>query len=104
MLELSVCVLLQVVLLVGKEVFPLKETVAKIGLLVLLSIGEELEPVFDNLAHLDPLAPPIKHFWLQIIVCAVAVLPAGYGTCDQLEAILFSQMRSILDLIFSEAL
>ena len=56
----------------------------KVGLLMLLAIGEEIEPVSNDLAHLDPLTPSIEHLWLQVIVRAVAVLPTGDGSCQQL--------------------
>ena len=54
---------------------PFVETVALVGLPMLLPIRDHVEPVLDNLAHLDELAPSIEHLRLQVVVCAVPALP-----------------------------
>ena len=70
--------LLQHVLLVTEMVFPFVEAVAEVSLSVLLTIGQEFQPVANDLAHLDVLAPPVKHFRLQVVVSPVPMLPPGY--------------------------
>ena len=101
--ELRLSLLLQVVLLVGKVVLPLIEAVAHVGLLVLLAIGQEVEPVFHNLAHLDPAAPPVEHLRLQVVVRAVAMPPAGHRFAEQLKASLISVLGYVLYLVVCEA-
>mmetsp|Transcript_23761 Transcript_23761/g.29560 ORF Transcript_23761/g.29560 Transcript_23761/m.29560 type:complete len:202 (-) Transcript_23761:4404-5009(-) len=103
-LELRSCLPLQAVLLVSKEVLPLEEAVAQVRLLVLLSVRDELEPVPHNLAHLDEGAPPVEHLRLQVVVCAVHVLPAGDGASDQFESFAIGVVRHVLNLVAREAL
>ena len=76
LLQLRVRVPLQVILFVGEEVFPLQEGMAHVSLFVLLPVRQEVKPVFDDFAHLDPLAPSVKHLGLQVVICAVPMLPA----------------------------
>ena len=75
--ELGAGALLKHVLLVTEVMFPLVEAVAEVGLLMLLTICEEVKPVADNLAHLNVLPPSVEHLGLQIVICAVPMLPSS---------------------------
>lgn len=70
--------LLEVLLLVGEVEFPFVETVAEVCLTMLLAIRQKVEPVFEDFSHFDILAPSVEHFWLEVVIGAVIVLPAGY--------------------------
>lgn len=76
---------LQVLVFVSEEVLPLEEGMAHVSLLVLLAIGDKVEPVVDNFAELDKSAPSVEHPWLQVIVCAVPVLPPTDRFGEQVE-------------------
>ena len=69
--------LLQNVLLVTEMELPFVEAVTEVGLLVLLAISDELEPVADDFPELDESDPSIKHLRLEVVIGTVPVLPAA---------------------------
>jgi len=69
--------LLQNVLLVTEMELPFVEAVTEVGLLVLLAISDELEPVADDFPELDESNPSIKHLRLEVVIGTVPVLPAA---------------------------
>ena len=74
----------------------------EISLLVLLSIGHVLQPVLHDLAELDELAPSVKHLWLQVVISAIPVLHTSDRSGDQLEALLVSPCRHVVNLMGRE--
>ena len=56
---------------------PFVEAVTEVGLLVLLAISDELEPVADDFPELDESDPSIKHLRLEVVIGTVPVLPAA---------------------------
>ena len=101
--QLGACLFLQSVLLVTEEELPLVEAEAQIGLLMLLSIGHEVEPVFDNFSHFHPLSPPVEHFGFQVVVCAIPALPPANGLGEELVGFHDGVVGHVLDLVLSEA-
>jgi hypothetical protein len=55
---------LKVILLVVEEELPLVEAITHISFLMLLTIGNEIQPVLDDFAELDETPPAIKHLGL----------------------------------------
>lgn len=45
---------------------------------MLLTIRQEVKPVLEDFSYFDELAPPVKHFGLEVVVSAIPVLPASY--------------------------
>lgn len=101
--QLGPSLLLEIVLLVSKSESPLVEAIAEVGLGVLLSVGEEGQPVLDDFPELDPAAPSIKHLRLQVVVCAVPVLPSRHRPLQELQSLLVCVVIDILDLVTRES-
>ena len=57
---------------------PFVEAIAKVCLAMLLTIRQEVKPVLEDFSYFDELAPPVKHFGLEVVVSAIPVLPASY--------------------------
>ena len=74
LLQLITGLFLQYVLFICSHKFPLVERKLFICFSVVLFVANEIQPVFDNLSHLDPLLPSIKHFWDKIFVIFVSVM------------------------------
>ena len=69
---------------------------------MLLTIRQEVKPVLEDFSYFDELAPPVKHFGLEVVVSAIPVLPASYRLGQQLIAIVDSSVRDFLDLVWGE--
>lgn len=86
--KLRPCPLLQSVLLITEEELPFVEAVREICLLMLLSIGHEVEPVPNDPAHGYEASPPVKALRLQVIVGAIPALPSTNRLCKKLARLL----------------
>ena len=95
--------LLQRVLLVRKVELPLVEGVTEVSPLVLLPVCHEVEPVLDDLAHLEPAAPPVEHLGLQVVVCPVPALPPTDGLREQLLGLHIRLVGDLLDFVVFKA-
>ena len=78
-LQFCIAKLLQLSMLVTEGVLPFIESVGEVRLDNLLAILNEVEPVLDNLPHVDILSPSVKHLGLQVPILVLGVhLPSAY--------------------------
>jgi len=71
--------------------------------LVLLTICNEVQPVLNDLTELDETPPAIKHFWLEVVISPVPVLPAPDRSGYQFETLFTGLKCHIFDLVWSKA-
>ena len=102
--QLSSCSLLQCVLLVTEEELPFVEAIRKIGLLMLLSVSDEVKPVLDDPAECYEAPPPVKALRLQVVICAIVAFPSANCFRKELTRFYGGIVDNIFDLMLSESL
>ena len=95
--------LLKQVLLIRVEELPFVKGVTHVSLPMLLSVRHEFEPVTDDLSELDKTSPPVKHFRLQVVICAIPVLHASNAAGEELIALLLGALSHVFNLVIGES-
>ena len=81
---------------------PFVEAEAQVSLLVLLSISEEVKPVFHDFAEGNETSPPVEHLGLEVVIGSIPALPAANRFGKEIVSLVLGVVRNVIHLDWCE--